>query len=226
MEAEIEAADDQYAEQVQLRTYANAVNDARTIVILHTDFLLNQNDFVSIQGQMYRKLFHTGSVLPNVVKTSMKQGVIILTLQNQDEIEIFEREIPLIKLEPDNGGKLKVLSMEEYSNLHRINCRVSDDHPQSLNERLDEAKAWLLQQNRSLQSNTFTVVRAFARRGDGNGGTLKLRGNTGFLNAIKALNWSPYYGIVTAFCYLLDRGEPDREEQQAAAENAGDKQQQ
>lgn len=214
-----EASD--HMEEDEPRTYADAVNDARTVVIIHTAYLLNQDDFVQIQNKLYSRLLTEDDVLPNVVKTSLKQGVIILTLQHQEDVAIFEREIPSIELDPSDPGELKVLKLQDYRNLHRVNCRVSDHDPQTLHTRLDMAKKTLLKQNRTLKANSFTVVGAFARRNDRLGGTLKLRGDSGFLDAIKALQFTPFYGMGLAYCYVLEQGG----EQQAAAGEAEEEEQ-
>ena len=141
--------------------------------------------------------------LPNISRTSLKQGAIILTCFKQEDTSTFHEYLPLITLSRYNSGYLKVLSHEEYSKLVRMNCRISEPEPGNINHKFGRVKAFLTQQNPTLDPESFQIMGAYARKQDALGVTLKIRGDAGFYHAIKELNFYPQCGFGVAHCTLV-----------------------
>lgn len=170
-------------------------------------------------------LLDKGITLPNISRTSLKQGAIILTCIRQEDVGTFFRELPKITLRRYNSGRLKVLMYEDYLKLVRMNLRISEPEPENITLKFDRIKEFLLQQNPTLDPESFSIVGAYARQKDTHGVTLKIRGDAGFYHAINELQFYPQYGFGVAHCTLVGEQAADNaHEEDEEMEGANDHQ--
>lgn len=191
-------------------TFSDAILATNTCVIIHTFHPLTQDDFLSIQDGVFEALLEQDCQEPPCVdKISIKQGAIFLVCQREEDVAILKREVPLVEIQRGQAGELLALTLQEYNNFHKINCRINTkDWGEVLD--LTIVKRWLLLQNQTIRPHNFTIIGSSKREEekDPNGFIIRMRCDSGFLKAIEALNFQLRFKLTKAFCWVQNKPAP------------------